>query len=133
MKMKEEKQQPCVFIVNEGYHDYSSAEEYGKIVFMSSDPNGIVQYNTSSMARLFQPYIDSSSNQDYILVTSFTVMVCVASSMFAQKHGRVNLLIWRPGDKRYVSRTLIMKGKQDELSSTTNARDNQASTNVEHS
>lgn len=109
--MKEDnKVKPIVFVVNEGYHDYTPAEEYGEIVFMSTDPNGIQQYNTSTMARLFQPYIDQSTPEDYILVTSYSVMVTVASAMFAHKHGRLNLLIYRPGDHRYAARNIIMKG-----------------------
>lgn len=108
--MKEEtNKDSIVFIVNQGFHDYSPAEDYGKLVFMSTDPNGISQYNTSAMARLFHSYIEQSSPSDYILVTSFSVMVTVAASMFAHKHGRLNLLIYRPGEHRYVARNLIMK------------------------
>lgn len=111
---KKKESKPLVLVVNSGYHDYSPAEQFGEIVFMSTDPNGISQYNTSTMARLFQPYIDKSTPEDYILVTSFSVMVTVVSSMFAFKHGRLNLLIYRPGDHRYVARNIIMKGGEDE-------------------
>ena len=111
--MKKSEKRPAIFIVNEGYHDYSPASEYGDLVFMSSDPAGINLYNTSPMARLFQPYIDSSQPEDYILVTSLTVMVSVACAMFSAKHGRINLLLYKPHDKRYVARTIVMKGEQN--------------------
>ena len=104
-----------VFVVNKGYHDYSPAEDFGKLVFMSSDPNGIHQLHTSTMARLFQPYIDASKPGDYILVTSFTVMVSVAAAMFSTKHGgRLNLLIYQAGANRYEVRRLVFgKGAKD--------------------
>ena len=101
-----ELKRPSVFIVNKGFHDYSPAEEYGEIVYMSTDPSGIAQLHTSTMARLFQPYIEASDPEDYILVTAFTVMVSIASAMFAAKHKRLNLLIYRPADNRYEVRRL---------------------------
>lgn len=97
----------AVFVVNKGFHDYSPAEAFGDLVFMSTTPTGISQYHTSTMARLFQPYVITSNADDYILVTAYTVMVSVASAMFAAKHRRLNLLIYKASDNSYEVRRLV--------------------------
>ena len=106
-----------VFIVNKGFHDYSPAEKFGELVYMSTNPNGISQFQASTMARLFEPYIENSSPNDYILVTSYTVMISVASAMFAAKHKKLNLLIYVPGENKYEVRRLAFnsttKGDKD--------------------
>ena len=107
------KEDNCVFIVNKGYHDFSPAEAFGEIVYISEDPAGISSFKTSSMARLFQPYIDNSKETDYILVTALTVMVAVLSGMFANRHGRLNLLIYNPTDRKYEAREIVMRGGED--------------------
>jgi len=101
----------AVFVVNKGFHDYSPAEAFGELVFMSTTPSGISQYHTSTMARLFQPYIIASNAEDYILVTAYTVMVSVASAMFAAKHKRLNLLIYKASDNSYEVRRLVFDGE----------------------
>ena len=46
---------------------------------------------------------DSSPN-DYMLITSMNVVNAIGAAVFARKHGKLNLLLYREGE--YVSREL---------------------------
>ena len=108
-----EEKKPVVFVPNKGFHDFTAAEKFGELIFLSSDPSGISQFHTSRMARLFKPYIEASTKDDYILVTSLTVMVSVLSGMFAFKHGRLNLLLYRPKKDDYEVRRIVFSNVDD--------------------
>ena len=96
-----------VYIVNNSGHDFSAAEPFGELVFLTE---GLFdRYNVTGMYRAFSPLLASSSPEDFILHSGPGVMSAVACSIFAAKHGRLNLLIWRGeefGKQRYVQRRL---------------------------
>ena len=96
-----------VYIVNKSTHDFSSAERFGDLVFMSEGP--INRYAVSQMERQFSEIMKDSNPEDYILCTSLTQMNIVAACTFQNMHGRVNLLIHkytRNGEDSYVERSL---------------------------
>ena len=93
-----------VFIVNQSAHDFSPAEKYGKIIFLSSGP--INRYATNSMHRKFVEYMKDSTEEDYIVPCSLNVMNSLACSIFAVKHRKLNLLLYKNGE--YIERNLIL-------------------------
>ena len=100
-----------VFVVNKSSHDYSQAEEFGDLVFMTE--GSLNRFATSKMFRLFEPFVNSSRKDDYILLSGMTVMCVMVCSMFAQKHGRLNLLIYKPDPRNpgsYVERITVFDG-----------------------
>ena len=105
-----------VYIVNKSSHDFSRARKWGNLVFMSE--GSISRFSASKMFRLFEPFINDSQKEDYILLTSMTIMCSIACGMFGSKHQRLNLLLYKPpiltptiatpdqeGD--YLARTII--------------------------
>ena len=92
-----------VYILNKGAHDYSAAKKFGELVYCTQGQLG--KWNTSQMARELEPHIASSNSDDYILLTSLATLCSIACSMFARKHGRINLLIFK--DDGYVKRTVV--------------------------
>jgi hypothetical protein len=95
-----------VYIVNRSNHDFSRAERFGELCYLSE---GLVQKrNVNYMARLFTEKLVDSTEKDFILPTALTIMSMVAALVFAQKHGRVNLLLFESG--RYKARTLVLDG-----------------------
>lgn len=83
---------PKVYILNRGGHDYSAAERFGELVVLS---DGILpRENTSHMVRVLAP-IRESSPHDYILLSSLSIMCSIACSMFALRHGKLNILIFK--------------------------------------
>lgn len=94
-----------VYIVNESSHDFSSAEKYGKLVFCTS--GRMNRFGTNDMIRKFQDAMRNSCKDDYILLCSLNVMNSLACSVFARKHGTLNLLLFKDGE--YVERNHVLE------------------------
>lgn len=93
-----------VFVVNKSAHDFSPAESYGDVIFMSKGP--VNRYATNHMHRLFAEAMKDSSPDDYIVPCSLNVMNSIACAIFARKHGRLNLLLYKQGE--YLERNLVL-------------------------
>ena len=96
-----------VFIVNKSIHDFSAANEFGKLIYLSE--GSINRFNTSRIYRMFYPILKNSNKDDYILITGLTIMNLIAAFIFTMKHRRLNLLLFRSfkGRKEYLERILI--------------------------
>lgn len=93
-----------VFIVNRSAHDFSEAEKYGELIFLSE--GRMNRYETNNMHRNFSAAMESSSPDDYIVPCSLNVMNSIACAIFAYKHGRLNLLLFKDGI--YIERNLVL-------------------------
>ena len=96
-----------VYVTNRSVHDYSAAVEFGELIYLSE--GSMNRFDTSKIYRLFYPILKDSSEEDYILVSGLTTMNLVAAFIFAIKHGRLNLLLFKSyrGNKEYLERVLI--------------------------
>jgi len=92
-----------VYIVNESAHDFSAAEKYGGIIFLSKGPMN--RYSINNMMRQFSARMKDSSADDYIVPCSLNVMNSVASSILAYKHGKLNILLFKGGT--YIERNIV--------------------------
>jgi len=61
-----------VFIINSSGHDFSKAEQFGELVTMTRGT--VNKYSITSMARMFQPFVDESSPNDYLLQSGPVVL-----------------------------------------------------------
>lgn len=93
---------PLVFVLNRGGHDYSPAERFGTITYVTEGIQS--KYSTGIMFREIEAALSRSSPADYIVLSGLTTMCSIACAMFAYRHGILNLLIYRDGD--YVARRL---------------------------
>lgn len=94
-----------IFVINKSAHDFSDALRFGELVYLSEgsyDP-----YSVAHMHRVFKKMMEDSSPTDYILPTGLSIMQSVACAIFAAKHGRLNLLMFKDG--RYIERKLILE------------------------
>ena len=96
-----------IYVINRAAHDYSGAERWGKLVYLSDGP--VNRYATNKIYRAFEDVLSESSPEDYILLTGLTVMSSIATAIFAHKHSRLNLLIFRPNTHTYAERRLVFK------------------------
>lgn len=92
-----------VYIVNKGPHDYRDAERFGNLVFCTD--GSLDRWDVAQMHRELSESMRDSVEDDYILLTSLTSLCSIACGVFARKHGRLNLLIFR--DEKYVERTIV--------------------------
>lgn len=93
-----------VYIVNKSAHDFTPAERYGQVKFLSS--GSMNRYATNSMIRSFEDAMKESQPNDYIVPCSLNVMNSIACAIFAHKHGRLNLLLFKDGT--YIERNHIL-------------------------
>ena len=84
-----------VFIVNKSSHDFGPAQKYGEVIFLSE--GSMNRYATNSMFRLFKEKLEGSTEGDYIVPCSLNVMNSIACAIFARKHNRLNLLLFKDG------------------------------------
>ena len=96
-----------VFIVNKSAHDFSPASHYGKVTFLSE--GSMNRYATNSMVRQFELAMKNSTEDDYIVPCSLNVMNSIACAIFAHKHGKLNLLLFKDGT--YIERNHVLPDK----------------------
>lgn len=96
-----------VYIVNKSVHDYSDAERYGELVFLST--GNLKRFSTSKAYRKFWPILSQSGPKDYLLVSGMPMLCIIAAFIMSIKHKRLNLLLFNPSGtkKEYLERILI--------------------------
>ena len=92
-----------VYIVNKSAHDFSPAERFGELIFLSEGPMN--RYSTNNMHRLFTSIMERSEENDHIVPCSLNVMNSIACALFAVKHGKLNLLLFKEGE--YIERNMV--------------------------
>lgn len=97
-----------VFIVNNGGHDYSDAERFGEVVFLTDE--AIRKDDIHQMYRLLSASLADSQPEDYLLVSSLTSLCMVAAAILADKHGELHLLMFKDG--QYIYRDIILESRQ---------------------
>ena len=111
---------PRIYVVNRSSHDFSPALEWGEeLIFLSE--GSMNKYAITDMYRQFSERMDSSQPHDYILPCALSNMNLIAASIFAHKHGRLNLLLYKQGKDetgrfgkhKYIERTLMFDGQTD--------------------
>uniref|UniRef100_A0A6M3LTH4 Uncharacterized protein n=1 Tax=viral metagenome TaxID=1070528 RepID=A0A6M3LTH4_9ZZZZ len=93
-----------VYIVNKSSHDFTPAESYGDVIFLSE--GSVNRYATNTMVRQFEDMMEGSSEDDYIVPCSLNVMNSIACAIFAHKHGKLNLLLFKDGS--YIERNHVL-------------------------
>jgi len=98
-----------VYVLNMAAHDYSDARRFGELVYCTQ--GSIDKLDTSQMYREMFDAFDGSQEDDLIMLTSLASLCSVACSIFAVRHGRINLLIHtRDG---YVERSIHFNNTKD--------------------
>jgi len=93
-----------VYVVNKSSHNFSAAEKFGELVFMTE--GRMNRFSTNDMIRKFKDSLADSKSTDYILLCSLNVMNSLACAVFAHKHGTLNLLLYKNGS--YVERNHVL-------------------------
>lgn len=96
---------PKVFVVNRGTHDFSSAEKYGELVYLTEELQ--VKLSAPAVYRMFTEILcEQSCPTDYILWTGLAFLNGIATSVFKDLHGRVNALIYNRAANSYTAMTM---------------------------
>ena len=98
---------PKVYIVNKSAHDFSQAEKFGKLIFMSE--GRLNRYGTNDMCRKFTDAMRNSREEDFLLPCSLNTANIMAGAIFAMKHKRLNLLLYKPSTGEYIERVHVFE------------------------
>ncbi|MBT9138068.1 MAG: hypothetical protein DDT31_00615 [Syntrophomonadaceae bacterium] len=93
-----------VYIVSDGGHDYSSASNFGEIVFCTDKV--IRKDDIAQMYRELNESLESAEPDDLLLISSLTSLCVVAAGILASRFGELHLLLYK--DNQYVKRDLIL-------------------------
>ena len=106
-RLTEPFEMPTVWVINRSAHDYSGAARWGNVKHMTEGP--VNRYNTGKIFRMLHEPLKTSKANDYILLTGLTVMACIACAIFALRHKKLNLLIFKPQNHTYVERRMDLE------------------------
>ena len=96
------KRHKRIYVVNKSGHIYDAAEEYGTLVFVSEGT--VDRYDANGIWRMWTDALADSRPDDYLLLTSLNILCSIGSAVFARKHGRLNVLLYKQG--KYIPREL---------------------------
>lgn len=97
---------PKVFVPNKSGHDFSAAQEFGELIFMTDGT--VRRYQTNQIFRIFCDHMQDAQESDYLLVCSLSILNAIATGILVQKFSKVNYLLFHEG--RYLQRTLDLSG-----------------------
>ena len=93
---------PVVYVPNKGAHDYQDAKRYGELIFLTT---GVVErYRTNTIYRTIMEGMDDAQEDDYLLISSLSILNSIISGILARKFGKINFLLFRDG--KYLLRTV---------------------------
>lgn len=102
-----------VFIPNKAGHDFSPAERYGELVYISEGCQD--KHATNTMQRQWEMALKDSSPDDIIMMAGLSNMQAIGCGMFAIMHRRLNILIFDPNTKyKYTLRQNVFEEGEDE-------------------
>lgn len=91
-----------MFIPNKGAHDFSDAERYGTLQFLTEGT--VKRYSTNTIYRTFIDGMKDARKDDLLLISSLAILNAIASAILARRFGRVNYLLFCDG--RYLKRVV---------------------------
>jgi hypothetical protein len=93
---------PIVYITNKSGHDYTPAMHYGTLLFLTE--GRVKQFSTNTIYREFIEKMSGSEDQDFLLISSLSILNSIATGILAIKHSKVNFLMFRDG--KYLERSI---------------------------
>ena len=93
-----------VYIANASGHDMTDAARFGELHFITKGE--IDRFRPNYMLRRAVRVLHDSEPDDYLLLTSLTILCSVICAVFARKHGTLNLLLFRNG--KYIARKMTL-------------------------
>lgn len=114
---------PKVYIPNKSYHNYTKAEKFGELVFLTEGK--VNKTKPNDIARDIAEAMKDAQASDFIMITSLSVICGLACGMFAHRFGKLNLLLHDEHSKEdaYLFRELVFgPGAQTSSNGETNDR-----------
>lgn len=95
---------PKVFIPNKSFREYKGVDQYGDIVFLTE--GNVNRFKVHTLYHQIWEKMEDAGPDDYLLVSSLSILNAIAASIMAFKFGRVNFLQF--DNDRYVPREITL-------------------------
>lgn len=94
-----ESRPPTVWLVNEGGHDYSSLEEFGRVVPLTR--GGVNPFGPDRLMVMLAARLAHANSDDYLAISGLPLLNALAIAMWLVRFGRVRLLQFSTKQSRY--------------------------------
>lgn len=86
---------PVVWVPNLGPHDYSPAEQYGKLIYLTE--GYINRFDVGGLARKLANGLEDAEPFDYLMMTSLPILCSLSGMILSYKFGNVKFLLYQGG------------------------------------
>ena len=93
-----------VYVVNNANHDYSKAEQYGELVYITKGRVPI--FKTSTVRAMLEEGLVDFTEDDYLLLAGPAILSVMASVVLFNKFETVKFLVFDAKQQDYVVRHL---------------------------
>lgn len=101
---------PKVFVPNKSFHNFSGAEKYGTLVFLTE--GSVQRTNINQLYREIYKKMSDAEPDDFLLVSSLAILNAIAASILVHRFGKINYLIFVKD--RYIVREVVLP-KEDKF------------------
>ena len=91
-----------VYIVNDANYDYSKAEQYGELVYVTRGKLPI--FRTSTVRVMLEKGLVKFTKDDYLLISGPTIVSIMAATILYNKFDTVKFLVFDAKQQDYVVR-----------------------------
>ena len=93
-----------VYIVNSANHDYSKAEQYGELVYVTRGKLPI--FKTNTVRAMLEKGLVKFTKDDYLLISGPAIVSVMAATILYNKFDTVKFLVFDAKQQDYVVRHL---------------------------
>jgi hypothetical protein len=93
-----------VYIVNNANHDYSKAEQYGELVYVTRGKLPI--FKTNTVRAMLEKGLVKFTKDDYLLISGPAIVSVMAATVLYNKFDTVKFLVFDAKQQDYVVRHL---------------------------
>ena len=106
------KKRPTVWILSDSYHDFSKAQKYGDIKFITNGNES--PYKIGSYWRTIRTTImNKAKREDYVVLSGIIHLNCLVTMVMWEKFSQINFLLYHPASQDYIARTVKGEEKND--------------------
>ncbi len=93
-----------VYVVNNANHDYSKAEQYGELMYVTRGKLPI--FKTSTVRAMLEKGLVKFTKDDYLLISGPAIVNIIAATILYNKFDTVKFLVFDAKQQDYVVRHL---------------------------
>ena len=91
-----------VYVVNNANHDYSKAEQYGELMYVTRGKLPI--FKTSTVRAMLEKGLVKFTKDDYLLISGPAIVNIIAATILYNKFDTVKFLVFDAKQQDYVVR-----------------------------